>query len=50
MKHKRYIWVEGVPRKPDSAVLTRKEKEARIIALADKMKVKIGNDNKREDN
>ena len=50
MKHKRYIWVEGVPRKPDSVVLTQKEKEARIIVQAGKLKVKIGHDEQPKDN
>lgn len=39
---KRYIRCDLIQRTPDSNVLTRQEKEARIYDLACKMKIKIG--------
>ena len=37
---KKYIWIEGVERRPTP--LTKQEKEARIYKMANDMKIKIG--------
>ena len=37
-----YIQIEKIKRIPDAELSTQQEKEARIYALAEKMKVKIG--------
>jgi hypothetical protein len=41
-KDKKYVRIEQIKRIPDAKVLTQQEKEARLYALAEKYRVKIG--------
>jgi hypothetical protein len=42
MRKKRYIYAAAIRREPDAKILTQQEKEARIYAQAEKLKIKIG--------